>query len=342
MARRKHFWGRSPLPNSGGPKVWRMVLFLFVLGMIYSQSRQAANWAWLARNAQAQQEQAAAADSPSPTAPAAGDPAASDKPGTTPPPAWETIKEGPTDKDEWEKKAIKDSLAVVTDKTSIQESEMPAYWNLMRWTRAQSFRQLEERAAKKVTMNDLWSTPADYRGKLVRIPLHIRRVSKFEAKGENSAGVKTGYELWGWADHSLSLPFAVIVPELPPGLEVGEEIVQDGVFSGYFFKWMSYQPGVGKARSAPLLIGRILSQPKQVMKAPSLSDDPMLVWFGSAAGIAVLGILLWAGLSSRRIRPIVTAPRDEEATMSFLSGALGPDSTSRPVRESEFVAAKED
>lgn len=351
MARRKHFWGRSPISHGGGPKVWRMVLFLFVLGMIYSQTRQAANWAWLARAAQAQQQVADSPPSSAPAAdapgdgktaePAAGNQAAQDKTAAGPDRSWETIKEGPTDKEEWDKKAVKDSLAVVTDKTAIQESEMPAYWNLMRWTLAQSFHQLEERTAKGVKMNDLWTTPADYRGKLVRMPLHIRRISKFEAKGENSAGVKTGYEIWGWADHSHSLPFAVIVPELPPGLDVGEEVAADGVFSGYFFKWMRYTPGVGSDRSAPLLIGRVIHQPKQVMKAPSLSDDPLLVWVGSAVAVATLGILLWAALSSRRIRPIVSTPRDEEAAVAFLSAALESDPASRSRPETEAVSAKD-
>ena len=363
MARRKHFWGRSPLPHNGGPKLWRMILFLFVLGMIYTQSRQAANWAWLARTAQAQQPAAvespppaagAASEGENPAKPAASDPAASDIPAGTDNPAapdkpadkparsWETIKERPTDKEQWDEKAIKDSLSAVTDKTAIQESEMPAYWNLMRWTLAQSSFQLEERAAKNVTMNDLWTTPGDYRGKLVRMPLHIRRISRFEAKGENSAGVKTGYEIWGWADHSHSLPFAVIVPDLPPGLAVGEDVAEDGVFSGYFFKWMRYTPGVGKERSSPVLIGRIVAQPKKVMKSPSVSNDPLFVWLGVAGGLAVAGMVIWSRFSSRRTGPVVSLPKDEETAMAFLSRALEPDGASPSRRENETAASRND
>lgn len=327
MARRKHYWGRSPLPHDGGPKLWRMMLFLFILGMIYTQMRQASNWAWLARSAQAQEAapQKAPADNPgSAPLPQTGEAPASPNAPPAPKP-WETIVEGPTDKEEWEERRIKDSLAVVTDKTAIQDADMPAYWNLMRWTRAQSTADLTARAQPGVSMNDLWQNPTDHRGKIVRIALHIRQIKKFETKGENSAGLKTGYELWGWSDDSKSLPFAVIVPELPPGMEVGDSVMEEGVFAGYFFKWLWYQPGVGKSRSAPMLIGRIHAEPKMTKTTPSLRQDPLFGWVVGGVGVVVFGIMLWARLSPRRIKPIVTTPRDEEAAMSFLEGAFGTD-----------------
>jgi len=304
-----------------------MVLFLFILGMIYTQMRQASNWAWLARSAQAQDSAPAASRS------AAEEPArgAADKTGpvagqTAPPAAsWETIRKGPTDKEERDQRPVKDSLEVVTDKTAIQDADMPAYWNMMRWTLAQSSRELVERAKLNVTMGDLWAAPRDHRGEIVRIALHIRQIKKFDAVGENSAGLKTGYELWGWSDESMSLPFVVVVPELPPGMEAGASVVEEGVFAGYFLKWLWYQPGVGKARSAPMLIGRVTSQPKKVMQTASLTSDPLFGWAIGGVAILVFGILLWARLSPRRIKPVMTIPRDEETALAFLQGALGPE-----------------
>ena len=323
MARRKHYWGRTPLPHDGGPKLWRMILFLFILGLMYTQMRQASNWAWLARSAQAQESPRTekAAGNPAPEgAPQTGDaPPATTAPAVQP---WEKIVAGPTDKEEWEERRIQDSLEVVTDKTTIQDADMPAYWNLMRWARAQSAADLAARAQPGITMNDLWQGPKKLRGKIARIPLHIRQIKKFEAEGENSAGLKTGYELWGWSEDSQSLPYVIVVPELPPGMEVGNAVVEEGVFSGYFFKWLWYQPGVGKARSSPMLIGRLQAEPKVVKVTPSLREDPLFGWVVGGVAIVVFGILMWARLSPRRIKPIVTIPKDEAAALSFLEEAF--------------------
>jgi hypothetical protein len=45
-----------------------------------------------------------------------------------------------------------EAIAAVSDKARLKTHEMPAYWRLMKWARAQSFDELEERAIRKRTV----------------------------------------------------------------------------------------------------------------------------------------------------------------------------------------------
>ena len=99
---------------------------------------------------------------------------------------------------------------------------MPAYWRCLKWARAQSFAELERRAADGVVYTQLLEQPDKYRGKLLRLRLHIRRVLDWEAP-KNSAGVRRVYEAWGWTDESKSHPTSPSSATLPAGHETGRQ-----------------------------------------------------------------------------------------------------------------------
>lgn len=339
MARRKHYWGRSPLPHDGGPRLWRMILFLFILGMMYTQMRRASNWRWLVGEAQGQTTAPAANpasagnQAAAPTDPNAG----SEAPAT--PAIKETIRESTTDQEDWEKRVTRDSLSVVTDKTELQEAEMPAYWMLMRWTLAQTSRQLLDRAAPRLKLSDLWATPADFRGRIFQFPLEVRRVESFEVKSENSAGVKSGYMMVGMNEASKAQPYWVVVPDLPEGWPVADEVYESGTFVGYFLKWQWYQPGVGKPKSMPMFIGRIIPKPKAVIRTTGLMDDPLFLGLAGVAALGALGFAAYLQFSPRPARAVLTPTRNEETAVEFLKNALPASSPAPPAPAAALAPA---
>lgn len=299
MSRYRRRWGR-PTSTRRGARPVRMILLLVVLAFIYSQARKASTWRWLAP----QQEAAEAA-----------------APAVQPPPFAETVHPGPTDVEERDLKENRDKLSVLVDQTPRSLQDMPAYWLLLRWALAQSFDELQARA-QTTTMSTLWDQPNEFRGKLVSLNVHVRRIEEYPAP-QNSAGVSKVYEVWGWTEDSKSLPYSFVVPEIPPGMAVGSEVAYDAAFVGYFLKWLRYTPGVGPERSSPLLLGRIRQLSRlpesQAAKPPS---DPLGQW---AVGIVItimLGLMAWVSYSGRRKTALAPGVDQEAATLEFLQHAL--------------------
>ena len=92
-------------------------------------------------------------------------------------------------------------------------------------------------------------------GKLIELRLHIRRVLSWQAP-ENSAGVHTVYEAWGWTDESKSFPYVVVMTDVPEDLPLGDNLREEGLFVGYFLKTIGYTAS-NRNRSSPLLLGRM-------------------------------------------------------------------------------------
>src|SRR5690606_17232434 len=159
-------------------------------------------------------------------------------PGAAPP--ADTVVPGPTDLDEAESQEVQTQFEAIGDKSELAPEDMPAYWRLMSWTRAQSFADLQSRAAEKVPYTKFFDNPGEHRGKPVRVRLHIKRILSYDAP-ENSAGVETVYEVWGTTDESQTFLYSVVCPELPPGMQIGTDVSEEGVFVGYFLKVMPYQ-----------------------------------------------------------------------------------------------------
>jgi hypothetical protein len=175
----------------------------------------------------------------------------------SPPEEWqETIVPGLADDDPLEQDAIKWLFEGVLDKHPVVDTDMPAYWKLMKWARALSFAEMEQRAKRDVTYSDLFSYPNDHRGELIRLRLHVRRVTAGKAP-ENSAGVEMMYDVWGATDESKSNFYACACAELPPEIPVTTDAFSEVVFVGYFLKVLGYKAGDEKERGAPMLIGRV-------------------------------------------------------------------------------------
>jgi hypothetical protein len=290
-------------------RLFSLVVMLVVIGMLYSRAKDSRTWSWLVSNP----DEAATV--------AAVDPAA--QPAAPPP---ETVLEGPTDLTEGQREEVAKLLAAVTDRQTLADVEMPAYWRLLGWAQAQSFADLDRRAQRDVALTKLHEQPELYRGKPIRLRLNVKRILDWEAP-ENSAGVKRVYEAWGWTNDSKARPYSVVFAELPAGVKVGTDVDHEVVFVGYFLKWMQYETFKGQKQSAPLLLGRL--KPAAVGgAAPKPATWSMWDVLFLAGG---LGIIAFGLRSAFRRNPprrrLLATEADAESAMEFFKseGEIRPE-----------------
>ena len=180
----------------------------------------------------------------------------------------ETLVPGPNDLDDESADEMRHLLDFVVDRAPLKTREMHAYWKLIDWSRTQPIRELERRAKANIPFKDFWEQPNQYRGELIRLRLHVRRVLQYDAP-VNPSNIKTVYEAWGWTDDSLSFPYVIVFPEAPTGLPIGQDVRTEVVFTGYFLKIMTYT-AFDHPRGAPLLVGRVrLIQTNEGIAAPT-------------------------------------------------------------------------
>jgi hypothetical protein len=254
--------------------------------------------------------------------------------------AWqETVIAGPNDEDPVEQEDVKPLFEAVTDRQPMLAADSPAYWRLMKWARSSTFADLQKRSRRDVPFVKLWQEPEKHRGELIQLRLHVLRILSWEAP-ENSAGVKTTYEIWGWTNDSRN-PYVVNVAELPPGLSEGASVQGEVLFQGYFLKLFAYDAFNDVHRGAPLLVGRVKSV------APT-SPPPVLPkawgrlpWQILAGGGALLALMLaslfWKLRSGRRT--VSSASVDAEAKVNVEEWLeAGPAPRSEPGAIPDFVS----
>lgn len=288
-------------------RLMTMLTGLIVLGLMYQRVKNPAFWVWMTNESRAQ-DQVSNAESSQPAGAPASKPA-----GAKAEPA-EVIVPGPNETDPDELATLRSHLNVVQDREPLKPYEMPAYWQLLRWSRTRPFEELEKLARRDVPYSHLWEEPGLYRGQLIRLKLHARRVLTYDAP-ENPLGLNTVYEAWGWTEDSRSFPFVVVFPEKPASVPVGTDIDADIVFVGYFVKWMSYRAFDTK-KNAPLLVGRV----KPVTRATggATGHDWEFAFLVLVAAVLLLGGLGWFGLRAW------SAPRTRGAAMTATPDRL-PD-----------------
>ncbi len=274
---------RGPIGKAYGanskPRLLTPILLLIIVSMIYTQAKDARNWRWLV----AQEKELEA-----------------EKPAATPKPKlWkEVVIDVPHDGNPEELATSRMQLQAVTDKRPLEGLEMPSYYRLLKWARAQPFEDLEVRAKRNPVYSQFFESPDKHRGQLFRLRLHVRRIVEHEDLPQNSAEARKVYELWGFTDESKDHPFAIVVPEIPSWFKVGGEVEEECVAVGYFFKLLAYE-AFHTNRAAPLLMGRMrpLSGPPKKAKAEGGS---MLDFAITAAVLSLAGSLVWLALRSRK------------------------------------------
>jgi hypothetical protein len=318
--RRSRNRGFGPFASDPMSALLRMGTLLIVLGLIYSWGSKPQSWKWLETQSGAQ---SANEERDLEDALAQAGPATDAKKAATPSVAGgETVVPAPTDldKSEWEKSQT--LFEAVSDKTTLAHEEMPAYWRCMKWARAQTFAEMERRAARDVPYARFMEEPEKYRGRMIRLRLHIMQLIDWDAH-ENSAGVKHVYEAWGWTDRSNFL-YVCVFSELPSEMKLGERLHEEGEFVGYFLKDMAFQ-ALNRNRAAPLLVGRM----QRVTSAPAplvAPSDWNWIWLGAAVFVAIGFSAAWLRFARGRRSATVVAPSpaDEVEMEEWFRNEGGP------------------
>jgi hypothetical protein len=201
---------------------------------------------------------------------------------------------GPDDRDPDEAEEFRRQIEAVKGldlATAIDHTEMPAYWRVLKWVRAQTTAQLAARAPIAAVFQELIQRPNKFRGKLVTVELTVRQAFRQEDLSPTApAGFDKLYELRGWPTANDGWIYYVITPELPPGFPEGAEIQQTVRVYGYFFRVLGYHPGKAKPDArpvpAPLIIGRVEWVPKAVPTANP--GEATLSYIVLAVGGAIL------------------------------------------------------
>ncbi len=166
----------GPFASNPTSALMRLGTLLIVLGLIYSWASKPQSWRWLEDNSAAPE----AAESKMALAemgPSSGGPSTEGTPVAGKPAADEKVLAAPSDVDPAEREQAQHLFEAVSDKTVLAPEEMPAYWRLMKWTRAQTFAAMDHRAARDVPRLGLLEQPDRYRGHLLRLRLHILHFS---------------------------------------------------------------------------------------------------------------------------------------------------------------------
>lgn len=271
-----------------------LLMGLFVLGMLYQRAKEPQFWSWLTNESRADSadvDESAKPKEPLPTP-------------NSQLPTSENIIPGPNETDADELAKLRTNLKAVQDRQVLQNFDMPAYWQLMRWSRTRPIAELEKIARRDVPYSHLWEEPDLYRAQPFRLKLHIRRVLKYEPS-KNPQDLKMVYEAWGWTEDSRSYPFCVVFPDMPEGLPIGTDVDADFVFVGYFLKWMSYQAFDVK-KNAPLLVGRLRPATKATGLAKASNWETAFLTL--VGGVLLLSFFGWFAIYGlRRPRTIVAA-----------------------------------
>ena len=239
-------------------------------------------------------------------------PTPADRSETSRPEVLEPIVPGLNDQDESEVAAIQDLFERVIDRAPLKPREMDAYWRLMDWSRTQPFDALARRARQDVAFTQLWEQPEKYRGQLIRLRMHVRRVLQYDSP-DNPSNITKVCEAWGWTDESRSFPYVVVFADPPEGLPIGTDVRAEIDFVGYFLKVMTYT-AFDHARGAPLLVGRArLDAGSTFADAKPAPTSPWVIGIILVGGILFVIWTIWSSgrtrtLPARKLLPTEFAP----------------------------------
>lgn len=259
-----------------------MIVFLGVLWLLMIKAREPSMWRWIASDEPGRTAEQAKAKT------AAADKAESKSEVAKPQPSGNSA----IDEDSEEQAAAIEEFQAVSDgSTAIQPEEMFAYRRLLSWVQRQPLPELRGRAKAEPSFNELMQRPAEYRGTLAHLNLHVRRILSYENHDPKISASRL-YELWGWSDQSPAWLYVAVVPELPAGMPTGAQVEEDADVFGYFFKLQGYHEASAPPRAeplrAPLIVGRLDWFP--VKHAPARFATPKMsptAWFGIGVTVVV-------------------------------------------------------
>jgi hypothetical protein len=176
---------------------------------------------------------------------------------------------------------------------------------------------------KDVTYAHLFNEPKKYRGEVIFLKGKLYRVRKYDAPLtlQTSANIRSYYEGWVFCEDYGANPFCILFTELPPGVEVAEQMDVPVEFAGYFYKKYRYKAGDNfkntERRDAPLLIGHgLIARPKPggPVEPDEWGKDLLPYFLGlivTTAGVIVL-LGWWMRRGDRDVRQRLSALQQAE------------------------------
>lgn len=167
---------------------------------------------------------------------------------------------------------------------------------------------------------DLFQNYTLYRGVPVTLEGHVRRVVAFPADPENPYGLQTLYEAWLYTDDSQSNPAVVVCTQIPEGMPIGEDLLEQASVTGYFFKMYGYR-AQDTTRIAPLLLA---GQLEWIPTEESAAWRPSASLYVAVA--AIVALLVWSLVRAGRRDRDIRKRRLSRDLDDSPPGAAGPNS----------------
>lgn len=200
------------------------------------------------------------------------------------------------------------------DRRPIEDAESASYLYMMSMAARTFLEAFEKHPGPTPNRNDLMNRPAKWRGKVVKLQGHVRRLRALPPDPElQKFGIGTIYEAWIFQDQYGAHPVCALVASLPKGLEPAEELDVEVSLAGFFYKIYQYASAQTKdgnrvIREAPLLMGPGMKLAnigkKEDVDAGAWTRDLLPIFFTLIIGTIGLGALMgwWLGRSDRKFR----------------------------------------
>jgi hypothetical protein len=234
-----------------------------------------------------------------------------------PPPAVDPAAKFRIDKDRLIFAGIKDDERVQSEAEN--NDEFLSYNEVFTFAHQFSAAELEANARRDVSYRDLMSRTRDeFKLDLVFLEGRLLRVLRREPTPTlAAAGFSAFYEGW-LVPKDETEPVCIVFSELPPEITPAKDLVpQPWVqFAGYVFKVMRYEaqpdftdPGRGKMRRAPLLIGQSVTVIPTPVRSPGADwhgtfVPALLIGLGGLSAIG-FGLAWWYRRGDRAVRAVL-------------------------------------
>jgi hypothetical protein len=211
-----------------------------------------------------------------------------------------------------------------TNRRGLTPEDTGAFYQMLAAVRRAAPADLYGQATVGLDIEPLLTRPEDEQGRLIAVQGTARRVQKILV-GDDAVRQRFGFDHYYQVDIFVPLgdqevrlaspdqateeepvftnayPVNVCVPELPAGLPVSDDLRQEVLVAGFFFKLWAYRTEYVSSfdpeqrQIGPLLIATV---PKLV--STRTTSNPLWGWIGGASFLAVLAALMVAGWFYRR------------------------------------------
>jgi len=269
-------WRSAPVPAGKSTNVRLLVSIgmLGVLALLVLQAREPRNWTWLT----------------------------GDEAERKPVFAEYPVQQGPTDLDPEEWSAASKNFEIVKDQQARDDHLNAMIKNrYLKWVLRQKPEELYSRKPVEVSLQQLVNQPKEFRGKLVRLRLSIKRCLPLPSPNKENPDFANLHEMLGFQDKTGLWLYWLFTPGIPKGFPTGEIIDSQTVdVVGYFHTLRAYMDANEKKSLAPEIVGTAVWYPIDKAKTAPTSW-PLIIGF--AAVLPIGALVLWKMLSGPQMSP---------------------------------------